>query len=180
MGIDASLRAGKQTTDYTSFNLVDATGNIAEYELDSTYIAGHIGLSYTFQPTERVAATFYARYHWTHIDDDEAIICSEHVAFEDLDSNRLRFGTRATWQLNENWQPYAGLAFEWECSGISRATTHGLGITRPSMRGGTFIGEIGAVWQPNIARPLWLEFAVQGSAGKNSGYAGRCGVSIGF
>ncbi len=180
LALDASLRAGSQATDFASFDLRDANGTIADYELDSTYIAGHAGLSYTFQPSDKVATTIYARYLWTHIDNDDADICSDHVTFEDMSSNRLRFGMRSAWQVNAKWQPYAGLAYEWECSGTARAVTHGAGITAPSMRGGSVIGEIGAVWQPKTTRPLWLEFAAQGSAGKNTGYAGKVGVSIGF
>ncbi len=53
-------------------------------------------------------------------------------------------------------------------------------ITAPSMRGGSIIGEIGTVWQPNINRALWVEGSLQGSCGKKEGYGAKLGVSIGF
>ncbi len=178
--LDASLRGGSQRLDFSSFDLRDAQGNVAAYDLNSTYIAGHAGINYNFKATDRVTALLYARYLWTHIDDDDAFVCGEQVSFEDMSSNRLRVGGRATWQLNENWQPYAGLAYEWEISGSARAATYGLGITSPSMRGGSVIGEIGVIWQPDATRPLWIEGGVQGSLGKRDGYSGKLGCTIAF
>ncbi len=178
--LDASVRAGRQTTDFGSMDLMDDYGTFAEYELDSAYIAGHVGVNYTWNPTDRLSAMVYARYQWTHFDNDDADVCSERVTFEDMDSNRLSLGTRMSWQANENWTPYAGLAYQWECSGTARAVTHGMGITAPSMRGSSFVGEIGTVWQPNVAKPLWFDFGVQGSTGKVTGGTGKFGVTIGF
>ncbi len=180
LSLDASIRAGRQETDYSSADLVDDKGNYASYEHESDYIAGHVGINYTLEPTDKVAATFYARYLWTHISNDEAIVCGETVSFEDMHSNRFRFGTRINWMLTEKWTPYVGAAYEWECSGTARANTQGVGITAPSMRGGSVIGELGVIWQPSLARALWLEAALQGSVGKNENYGARIGVSIGF
>ncbi len=178
--LDASLRAGRQETDYSTPDLMDDYGNVASYEHESDYIAGHVGINYTFQPTEKLAALVYARYLWTHVSNDEGIVCGETVTFEDMHSNRIRLGTRLSWKATEKWTPYLGAAYEWECSGTARATTHGMGITAPSMRGGSVIGEIGAVWQPSLTRALWIEAALQGSVGKNENYGAKLGISIGF
>ncbi len=178
--LDASIRAGRQETDYSTPNLVDGFGNYASYEHESDYIAGHVGVNYTIKPTDKVTANFYARYLWTHISNDEADVCGERVNFADMSSNRFRLGARAGWQATENWTPYVGAAYEWECSGTARATTYGMGITAPGMRGGSVIGEAGVIWQPDVNRALWLEGAVQGSMGKNENYGAKVGVSIGF
>ncbi len=178
--LDATIRAGRQETDYSTADLVDNSGNFASYEHESDYIAGHVGVNYTFAPADKLTATLYARYLWTHISADEGIVCGERVSFEDMSSNRIRLGGRLAWQVTENWLPYVGAAYEWEISGTARANTHGAGITAPSMRGGSVIGEIGAVWQPNITRALWIEGALQGSLGKYESYGAKLGVSIGF
>ncbi len=180
LSLDASLRAGRQETDYSTADLMAADGSFASYEHESDYIAGHVGLNYTFAPADKLAATLYARYLWTHISNDEGVVCGETVNFEDMSSNRFRFGGRLTWQASEKWSPYVGMAYEWECSGTARAATYGAGITAPSMRGGSFIGEIGAVWQPSLSLPLWIEAALQGSVGKNENYGAKIGISIGF
>ncbi len=178
--LDATLRAGSQELDYSTPDLKDDYGALAKYDISSTYVAGHVGLNYTVQPTDKLAATFYARYLWTRIDEDNALVCKERVYFEDGDSNRVHLGSRLSWQVNDHWQPYLGAAFEWEFSGTARANTYGMGITSPSMRGGSVIGEIGAVWQPSLNHALWLEGALQGSVGKRENYGGRIGVSLGF
>ncbi len=178
--LDASLRAGRQELDYSTADLADDYGEFASYEHESDYLAGHVGINYTFEPTDKLAATLYARYLWTHVSNDDADVCGEQVTFEDMSSNRIRLGGRLSWQANDHWTPYVGAAFEWECSGTAHAVTHGMGITAPSMRGGSIIGEIGTVWQPWVTRALWVEAALQGSVGKNENYGAKLGVSIGF
>ncbi len=180
VSLDASVRLGRQETDYSTADLVDDYGTFARYEHESDYIAGHVGVNYTFQPTDKLSALLYARYLWTHVSNEEATVCGETVSFEDMHSNRVRLGGRLSWKATEKWMPYAGAAYEWEFSGTARANTHGMGITAPSMHGGSVIGEIGTVWQPSLNRALWIEGALQGSVGKNENIGARLGVSIGF
>ncbi len=180
VSLDASVRAGRQETDYSTPDLVDTYGSYASYEHESDYIAGHVGVNYTFEPADKLAATLYARYLWAHVSGEDSTICGETVNFGDMSSNRFRFGGRLAWQATEKWTPYLGAAWEWECSGTARATTYGMGISAPSMRGGSVIGEIGTVWQPSLSRALWVEAALQGSVGKNENYGARLGISIGF
>ncbi len=181
--LDATLRTGRQATDFGSIDYMDNAGRLAAYEMDSPYMGAHVGLNYKAQLWDKLAALFYGRYLWSHIGSERAELSdTESVNFRSMSSNRLRGGFRLSWQLTQRWTPFLGAAYEWECSGAAHATAPGEvgAIAAPSMRGGSVIGEIGTVWQPNINRALWVEGSLQGSCGKKEGYGAKLGVSIGF
>ncbi len=177
LSVDASLRAGQQATDFCSY---DVYGKYASYDLNGGYISGHVGVSYTFAPTDKVDATVYARYLWSHLCSDSTPLDGGTMDFDSMHSSRLRLGARAAWKLCPHWTPYAGLAYEWEGSCSARATVGGERVDAPSMRGGSVIAEVGAVWQPCENKPLWVEGGIQASAGKTQGYGTNVGCTIAF
>ncbi len=178
--LDASLRAGNQTTDFSSTDLHNGAGYHAAYELESTYLAGHLGASYELTLGRNVDAEVYARYLWAHLSSESANLGGDRFHFDSASSNRLRFGTRTTWQPCCRVQRYIGLAYEWECSGSARASVGNDRVAAPSMRGGSLIGEIGTSWQPWVQKPLWLNGGIQGSVGKTQGYGANLGCTIVF
>jgi len=93
-------------------------------------------------------------------------------------SHRLRVGPRFTFDVSEVVSPYVGAAFEYEFSGKARATTNGLAIATPSLRGGTGIGELGLSITPCAKRPVTIDFGVQGYVGKREGVPG--GLRVGY
>ncbi len=180
ISLDASLRAGQQETDFSTADMPGADSPVIGYESTASYISGHAGVNYRFSPSEKLAAQAYARYMWSRLGGDNAEISGEQVDFEAMSSNRLQFGMRAEYKLGEHWTPHAGLAYEWECSGNAHARIQELGVAAPSMRGGSLSGELGASWQPNLNRPLWLNGGVQGVVGKREGYGANVGCTIAF
>jgi hypothetical protein len=73
--------------------------------------------------------------------------------------------------VSEVVSPYVGAAFEREFSGKARATTNGLAIATPSLRGNTGVGELGLTISPG-ARALTIDLGVQGYVGKREGVTG--------
>ncbi len=180
LALDAALRAGRQSTDFSSSDLNDGLGNYASYDVDTPYIAGHVGASYSLKAADTLEAQLYTRYLWSHLGAESISTCGDHISFESVESHRLRVGTRATWAPCAKWQHYAGLACEWEFSGTARAAAQGMGMDAPSMRGGSLIGEIGTSWQPCEQTPLWLHGGIQGSVGKVQGYSANIGCTVAF
>ncbi len=180
LSVDASLRTGRQALDFGSFTTEKGIEEYAGYDIDSPYIAGHAGFSYRFESTQAVQADLFARYLWSHLGGDSAFIQGQKFHFESMESHRFRLGGLVSWALSNRWRPYASLAYDWECSGSARSQVYGAGISAPSMRGGSFIGEIGTSFQPSPNRPLWLNAGVQGYVGKQSGCSASVGCSIAF
>jgi hypothetical protein len=73
-----------------------------------------------------------------------------------------------------------GLAWEREFGGKVRASTNGLPIAAPSLRGDTGIGEIGLSITPSASLPLAFELGVQGYVGKREGVTGSLRLRIDF
>ena len=69
-----------------------------------------------------------------------------------------------------------GTAWEHEFSGDTCATTNGLSIDAPSLRGGTGVGEVGIAWNP-AARGFHVDFGIQGYTGKREGLTTSLNVS---
>ena len=96
----------------------------------------------------------------------------EEVDFEDIDSSRLRFGTRLDYRVNEYITPYIGVAWEHEFDGESSATTNNLPILEPDLRGDTGIGEIGLTITPSENIPLTVDLGLTGYVGTREGISG--------
>ncbi|MDR2788464.1 MAG: hypothetical protein LBD06_08945, partial [Candidatus Accumulibacter sp.] len=61
-----------------------------------------------------------------------------------------------------------------------RATAHGYEITRPDLKGGTGIGEIGLSMKPSPSLPLTIDLGVQGYTGKRDGVTGSFRLNYRF
>ena len=102
------------------------------------------------------------------------------MSFKDVDSSRLRGGTRFAYAVNEYVSPYIGAAYEHEFGGKAKATTNGFDIPAPSIRGGTGIGELGLSLRPSKTLPLSFDLGVQGYAGKREGVTGSLQMRLEF
>lgn len=171
--IEASGRAGGLHNKYESSDLRDASGRSAEYDSSSTYYGLHLGTGYIWNITDNVTLDLYGKYFWTHQNGDSVTLSTgDPIDFKDVDSNRLRLGSRLSYTVNEYISPYVGAAYEREFDGKARASTNGYDMKAPSMRGDTGTGELGLVYTPCASLPLSFDLGVQGYVGKREGLTG--------
>jgi autotransporter passenger strand-loop-strand repeat protein/autotransporter-associated beta strand protein len=179
--IEGSLRGGKIDSDYRSNELVDAQGNRASYDTKTGYIGAHIGAGKRWTLNERNSIETDAQGIWTRQGDESAQLSTgERLKFDEIDSKRLRIGTRVTHVMSGTIKVYAGLAIEREFGGEAKATTNGFRIDAPKLKGNTGIGELGITATPSAGKPLFLEFGIQGYAGKREGVTGSLRVNYFF
>lgn len=120
----------------------------------------------------------YGWYFWTRVNGEELTLSTgEAEDFEDFTSSRLRFGTRLTYDVDEKVRPYIGVAYEHEFDGRARGTSMGFGISSPSLKGDTGMGEIGIPLTPSEDVPFSLDLSVQGYVGKREGATGSSSSS---
>jgi outer membrane autotransporter protein len=112
--------------------------------------------------------------------DSVRLSTGDPVKFKDVDSSRLRLGSRFAYAVNEYVSPYIGAAWEYEFDGRARASTNGFDIEAPSLRGDTGIGELGVVLKPSKDLPLSFDLGVQGYVGKREGVTGSLQVKYEF
>lgn len=171
--VEGSGRMGGLYNNYSNGDLRDGFGREAEYDSYAPYYSFHAGLGYIWDINEQTSLEFYGKYLWTReCGDSVTLSTGEEVDFEDIDSSRLRFGTRLDYHVNEYITPYIGVAWEHEFDGESSATTNNLPILEPDLRGDTGIGEIGLTITPSENIPLTVDLGLTGYVGTREGISG--------
>ena len=180
---EGSLRAGKVKADYSG-NLY---GGHVDYDNDSKYWAGHLGWGQVAKLKGGNSLDTYVKYFYSHQDGDKVKLninrggaaITDEITFENVESQRLRLGTRLTHQVNENNNLYAGIAYQCETKGEARATYQNSDTAAPSVKGSSVLFELG--WQVKPGKsPVSLDLGVNGWAGKQRGVSGKLGFKYNF
>lgn len=172
---EASLRAGRADTDYSSFDLRDFSGNSAHYDSGSAYYGAHFGLGYAWKLSEVSLLDFYAKYFWTHQEGDHAAVMGEPVFFDSASSKRLHFGTRYSQKFISSAiaiKPFIGVGYEYEFDGKVEGSIYGIAIDETKLRGGAGIGEVGVSFHPIEGSAFTLDLGIQGYVGTREGISG--------
>lgn len=173
--MELSARVGQVKNDFEGkvYTLENA-----DYDYKTMYYGAHGGLGYMWQGTENTQLDLSVKYLWTHQDGKNVSLSSgDKIDFAGTNSSRVRAGLQWQYDLDESWFPYAGAAYEYELAGKAKATTYGLDIDAPSLRGGTGIGEIGIGYQ----HKSWLlGLSGQGYVGKRKGAGGQLHIGYMF
>lgn len=178
---EGSARIGNVHNHYSNDDLQDGFGRSASFDADATYYGLHAGVGYVWNINEALALDMYSKYFWTRQEANSVTLSTgDPVEYDAVDSNRLRFGTRMSYSVDERFSPYIGAAYEREFNGKAEATTYGYSIPAPSMRGDTGIGELGVMCRPLPNLPLTIDLAAQGYVGKREGITGSLQVRYEF
>ena len=160
---DAALRAGRVKSDYQS-----AT---TSYDESSTYYGFSLGGGKEIAMNDKAALDLYGRFYYTHTNSSDTTASSgEKLAFDAVNSQRIRLGGRYTVDMNDNGQAYAGLAWQYEFGGDAKAAINGYAAPTPSLKGHSGIVEAG--YKLNAGKNLVLDFNLNGAFGKQRGFGG--------
>ncbi|MCL2161955.1 MAG: autotransporter outer membrane beta-barrel domain-containing protein, partial [Betaproteobacteria bacterium] len=178
---EASARAGNMWNNYNRSGLYDGWGREATYKVSSGYHGLHAGTGYIWKLADKTSLDLYSKVFWTQQEGDSTRLSTgERLDFDNVTSKRLRAGGRLSHAVRPNTNVYVGAAHEHEFGGKASATTSGLAIGVPTLRGRTNIGELGLTLKPSKDRPLLLDVSVQGYTGKREGVAGILHVRYDF
>ena len=160
---EAALRAGRVKSDYQS-----AT---TSYDESSTYYGFSLGGGKEITMNDKAALDLYGRFYYTHTNSSDTTASSgEKLAFDAVNSQRIRLGGRYTVDMNDNGQAYAGLAWQYEFGGDAKAAINGYAAPTPSLKGHSGIVEAG--YKLNAGKNLVLDFNLNGAFGKQRGFGG--------
>lgn len=175
---DVSFATGKTSTDFTSWDLT--ADNMAKYNFTVPYYSAHLTVGQIFSLSDIFELDVYGKYLWTKQKGDTVDVLGYPFKFKDTDSHRLRTGTKLLATVSPQLQPYAGAAFEYEFKGKTKGTLYNMQLDEASLRGGTGIGELGMVWQPDKTGMFKVDLSAAGYIGKREGLNGRLTVSMHF
>ncbi len=134
---------------------------------------GHIGAGKVWALSDSLGLDTYAHYLWQRQSGDTVKLSTgETVAFDAVTSQRVRLGARLTKGLNATVSAYVGAGYENELDGKARATTNGVPIDAPSMKGDSGLVELGLNVRPLKNKALTLGVGVQGYFGQKEGVTG--------
>ena len=177
--VEGSLRAGQAEQDYSSSDLLP--GTTVSYDSKTNYVGSHIGVGKVWTLNESLDLDTYAHYVWQRQSGDTVKLSSgETLAFSAVTSQRVRLGARLTKGLTDTVSAYVGAGYENELDGKAKATTNGVPITSPSMKGDSGLVELGLITRPLKNKALTLGVGVQGYFGQKEGVTGTLQVGYKF
>ena len=169
--VEGSVRVGRAKSD----DMSNIAGQRTGYDMSSTYYGAHIGVGQEKQTAGGTLDT-YAKYFYTHQSGgSERLTPGETYDFDDVDSSRLRIGTRWTKKTLAG-EFYTGLAYEYEFGSDARASYAGYGTPTPTLKGSTGLFELGY----RFARPdsnVSYGVNLTGMMGKRRGITGSMQVN---
>lgn len=174
--IEASARFGRVETDFASNDFATATG----FEMKSLYYGGHLGLGLrlpVFKPND---LDIYAKAFWTHQEGDNVTTdAAEKLKIKDANSIISRVGARYNYAVDEDFNIFAGAAWEYEFDGKVKGTLNNLKIDPPESKGHSAYLEAGFKLEP--AENNWnIGFTVHGNVGKREGIGGTLSLNFMF
>ncbi len=178
--VDASFRAGRVNTNFSSSDLRDFSGRNASYDSGSAYYGAHAGLGYLWNINEQASLDFSTKYIWTHQNSDSVTVVDDPVRFNAADSQRWRTGARFSYIVNDYITPYVGAYYDHEFDGKARGTINDDSIKAPKLTGGTGVGELGLTITPVKGGGLSFDLGVQGYTGVREGVTGTAQLKYEF
>jgi hypothetical protein len=129
-----SSRAGFNQTDFAmDFNKV-----IISYNYTAFYAGCHLGTGYVFKISSILNLDTYGKYFFTHTFSENV---DGLIRFSDINSQRVRAGTRVSFIFSEHVTAYCGAAWEYEALGT--ISIENSIDSSPKLKGGSGIGEVG-------------------------------------
>ena len=174
--LEGSLRAGRAKSDYSA----NLSGTAASYDGSNTYYGAHLGAGKTFAIKEGSSIDAYARYFWSHQNSMTATLnTGDRYEFGSVNSQRLRLGFRYSRKDKTTGEFYAGLAWEHEFAGKAGATYEGDAAPSPSLKGSSYMLELGYRFMPENSRVIY-DLHLNGWQGQRKGITGGASVKWAF
>lgn len=176
---EGSVRTGRAEQDYRSSDLVPGTK--VSYESKTNYVGTHIGAGKIWSLSDSLNLDTYAHYIWQRQGGDTVQMSSgETLAFDAVTSQRVRLGARLTKSLSTTISAYVGAGYENELDGKAKATTNGMPIESPSMKGASGLVELGLNVRPLKNKALLVGVGLQGYFGQKEGVTGSLQIGYKF
>ena len=181
--LEGSLRGGKVKAGYRA-NFAGQSPQSLGYDAKNSYAGLHLGGGRLWKLNESMTLDSYAKFLWTRQGKDTLHLSTGHdVQFDAVHSQRIKLGARFNHAFTKNLTGFVGAAYDHEFGGKARARAKGLSNVRfdtPEIKGGTGMLELGLTSRPSSSQPIYVDFGVQGYAGKREGVTANVRVSYLF
>lgn len=174
---EVALHGGRAKSDYTGSI---AAGVVSEYSGTNGYYAAHVGVGQQRELNDKEKLGAYVRYFYSRqAGMDATLNTGEEYTFGGVSSSRLRLGATYSKKDTETSEIYAGLAYEYEFAGEARASYAGYDTPSPSLKGGSYMAELGYRFAPK-GRCVSYDLHLKGWQGTRQGITGGFNVNWAF
>ena len=164
--IDFNKNFYSEFSGRAGFNQTDFENEITKYDYRALYTSCHIGSGYAFKISNILKLDTYGKYFFTrkfskniHLINDDRLL-----RFSDIDSQRIRVGTRISFIFSEYAAAYCGTA--WDYATIGTIDIKNSVGSSHTLKGGSVIGEVGA---SESFRDFYFDLSAQGYVGEQKG-----------
>jgi autotransporter-associated beta strand protein len=189
--LEATARFGRANNEFKAKDFGYGMRG-AKYDVKSDYYGLSFGGGHVWNLDAGSTVDLYGRYVWTHQEGDSTRLTwtgasgnaeEARVRFSDVDSHRVRVGTRYSRAWDGENRFYTGVAWEHEFDGKATAGDAARNVKiddAPNLKGGTGIVEFGLVLYPSANKNLSIDLGVQGYGGKRQGATGSAQLKYAF
>ncbi|MDR1474468.1 MAG: hypothetical protein LBS38_02095 [Endomicrobium sp.] len=144
------------------------------YDYRSLYEGCHLGAGVVFKISSISKIDTYGKYFFTKIGSKDINLNNGNsFSFENINSRRLRVGTRLSFVFGVHTKAYCGAAWEYEKAGIVKINNSQ--DMSPKLEGGSGIGEAGVL---DSFKDFYFDLSAQFYAGERKGASGMLRVSF--
>jgi hypothetical protein len=164
--------SGRLGFNQTNFEMYLDDVNVT-YDYKSLHGGCHLGAGAAFKVSNISKVDTYGKYFFTRMGGKDISLGSESIfSFEDINSRRLRVGTRLSFVFGVHTKAYCGAALEYEKAEIKSNSYQGI---FPKLEGRSCIGEIGVL---DSFKDFYFDLGAQFYAGERKGASGMLRVSF--
>ncbi|MDR0378672.1 MAG: autotransporter-associated beta strand repeat-containing protein [Candidatus Accumulibacter sp.] len=184
--LEGSLRMGRSNNDFKA--PLGVTGGDVKFDSRSNYYGLSLGGGHEWKLGADTTVDLYGRYIWTHMDGDSVTLKGANtgqIKFDDVDSHRVRIGTRYAQAWNGENRYYVGAAWEHEfdAKANGKRVSGGFSSKLPEvdgLKGSTGVAEFGLILYPGNNKNLSVDVGIQGYVGKHQGVSGGAQLKYTF
>jgi len=177
--VEGLIRGGQLSNDYKTKLSDKMTGETADFDYSSIYFGFGFGAGYIYKVSEKINIDGFGKYMLTSIGGgDTDLKNGDKYEFDSVLSNRIKFGAKGEYKINETIRPYLSLSYDYELSGDVNAKIEGSDTESPSLNGGTFSAGLGA--SAKVTEKLTLNLSAQVYSGVKEGVTGNLQVKYSF
>ncbi|PPB73761.1 hypothetical protein CDQ80_02340 [Campylobacter hyointestinalis subsp. hyointestinalis] len=169
-----SFRVGQIKSDYESEGF-DLNSN-PSFDSKKMYYGAHLGIGNIIKLNTISNLDIYTKILYTRTSSENINIDSNDFKFASVNSIRSKTGARYNYELNQNSNLYAGIAYEYEFDSKVKAKnlSTNYDIDAPTLKGSTGILEVG--YKVLNTKGFNIDLNLQGLSGKKEGVSGGIGV----
>ncbi|WP_392558817.1 autotransporter domain-containing protein [Orbus mooreae] len=181
MYMNGAIRFGRTDTEFQSGDIVMGSGESAHYKSKVNYWGAILGAGYIYHLNDISSFDTSIHYLWTRLGHDSINLDGDAVDFDNSSSSRIQLKEQYGYQHSDNIKFTLAGIYEYEMDGDANASTYGMGIDAPSVKGSTGIMEMGVVATPIEGnKDFSLNLNFRGYAGKREGASAAVIVKYDF